>query len=503
MLRTLVRFSAIAAACASCATVSGMDQYVAIDSVPRGLELLDARDEKVVIGKTPLVLDQDRAASHEYVLRDGDMTTRTKVPCDFRFGESLAANLIPATPFLMFPPPVGPAAAGVVLIATNVTDLTTGSGWQCPEEVRLEPGKSALFGPRHPARTARIDAPVEKREPCARYAIAPPTHKDEAFSREIAARLQAKLAAADTCGSVVDPGQVARFMRRYNVSNDHPLDPFALSRSRLNELAHHFGVTHVVVTEVLEVNGGLKAQSATVDLFKRTMSEGPAVEIAPDDPALKPASWLTALGRGFVGGLPNLFVLQPSAKFFDWKARTGYTLTKTEFALPVVAVLVNFNLTQLDHPAAHDLWEIRPELATDLVFQWNGQLITTADAAGNSTTRKLDVIEAILPIAPRLVAYTPLGQFAVWGGIGPGLTLTWGDGPLDPFGARTNAFIAAGARWSTFVTDALSIGVSITRAGSLDPHVQRAAFELSSFTSVNLDIGYFIPELKTGLRSML
>ena len=157
----------------------------------------------------------------------------------------------------------------------------------------------------------------------------------------------------------------------------------------------------------------------------------------------------------------------------------------------------------MDHPAAHDQWEIRPDLSTDLIFQWNGQLITTRDPNGVESTRKLDVIEAIVPIAPRVVLYSPLGQFTVFGGIGPGLTLTWGDKPDAPFGARTNAFVAAGVRWSTFITDALSMGVSITRAGSLDPHVQRTAFELSSFTAVTLDIGYFIPELKTGLRNML
>ena len=115
----------------SCASMSGKNQNIMVDSSPRGQEFkTKSLANTYTIGRTPITLKVSRDSHVRFELPGNRTQT---VDCKFRVDSFLIGNLIP-----------GLVGAWPISLLGYAIDFFSGSAYQCPESIKLVKNPSKL-----------------------------------------------------------------------------------------------------------------------------------------------------------------------------------------------------------------------------------------------------------------------------------------------------------------------------------------------------------------------
>ncbi|HEY1101300.1 MAG TPA: hypothetical protein VGF99_20345, partial [Myxococcota bacterium] len=206
-----------------CATAASREQLVSIDSSPRGAHVVD--DDGAVLGTTPVLLQQPRAAWQHYTVQFGDDDTQpVRLTCEARTG-FLVADAIPALPLLVLPPPlnvVGYVAASATLAGIDSAD---GAIFECPSSLLVhhpDPAGHVATGATQIADVDVASLPDVAGEGCPRFVVVPPAATSEAESDAVVARVTPALLSTTSCATVVDAGEGAAAFGRKRIAWHRP-----------------------------------------------------------------------------------------------------------------------------------------------------------------------------------------------------------------------------------------------------------------------------------------
>lgn len=478
-----------------CATVASREQIVSIDSAPRGAEIV--ADDGTVVGTTPALLAQTRAASHDYTVRFVDGDTRFVSACVPRTA-FLVADALPALPLLVLPPPFN--AIGFVAVGTTLAaiDSTNEAIFHCPDAVLVPHHATAVVV----ATDHIIDNDIATLAPtmlagCPRFLVAPPAADSARASHATSAAAATALLELNTCATVVDTRAATAVFERHHVNWRQPLRAERFSRDQIHDVAFTTSATHLVQVERSDDG---PARLRVIDVHTLRTSPGPALtpptakRTAADDDTDGNDDLLRDAVRFGVGLIPDTFVWNAAAKFLPFQPTGNERVVEQVFTNPLLATAINFQLVHLDHPEHHAPWDWTLTVGPDLLALLNGSRLTLKNDDGSTRTLTLNVIQAVVPISPRLTLFTPAGVSAVWLGAGPALIVDW-DEPGYRVDWRVAAFAHAGVSHHVFLTRTIFVGVAASGNRSLQPHVLRDGVKLDWFLQTSINLGISFPNL--------
>ncbi len=481
-----------------CATAASHEQIVSLDSAPRGAVVTRTVDGAVV-GTTPLLLTQPRAATQDYSVAFADGgAAHVVTACEARTA-FLIADAIPGLPLLVLPPPlnvVGFIAMGATLSAVDTDD---GAVFDCPAALLVQkPGMTSDVV------AADVLADVEFAalpglvvDGCPRYLVVPPVADSEAASRQLTRAVSDALAKVNECATVVDATDAASAFSRKNVSWQRPLLRDRFVRAHVHDVAFTTRASHLVQLEVVDGAARLRV----TDVHTLQAAAGPALTL-PTTRATAERDLFHELLLWGVGLIPDTFVWNAAAKAFPFQPTTGEAIVKQEFTNPFLASAINFQLYHLDHPENHAPWDFTLTVGPDMLVLLNGTRMILENDDGQRRTLTLTVIQAVLPISPRVTFFTPAGVTAVWAGVGPGLVIDW-DEPAYDFSARLTAFAHGGISHNVFLTRTIFVGVAAHGNRSFWPHVQRDGVKLDWFFQAQANLGISFPDFTDDIADWL
>lgn len=478
MLRAMQWLNLIACAvfATGCATLGGTRQYVSIDSEPRGLKL-EHVDDGVELGQTPVFLHLKRRHDHVLSVRVADESPRqARLQCDYRWQGSGLGNLVLAA--------AGVTPPGALLLwGTAVgVDLATGAAWACPDTL-----------------TIHTDKPAPELETCAVYAVASPKHDDVSAAELVVKRWTSRLVRSKTCARVAPQQEVNELLSRFGFDHHTGVDVASVPRHRLNELGFRTKATHLVTFSVPGDGQAFEVTPTLHDLHSlESETDTPlAVDtfgVVSSNPVLR---WL---GR-HVSLLPNAVAFAPSFKSFDFVPRGETTGTigveATGSGLP--SVLVNWTVGWLEHPDRYGEWAANLGFGPGAYLGYNARTLTLP-TAGEALTTDVSALHLIALYNGSLVFHTPAGALSATIGLGLGGAFHWEADAYQGAGLRGYAMVEAA--WTGFVTERVFVKLAIVAYAPTSPELEGAGYALNGWSQTTLTVGWFMPGLRSQVRSL-
>ena len=487
-----------------CATVGGRAQTVSIDSQPRGAVV--TRDDGIQVGVTPTFIDQPRGSAQAYALRFPDgATAQVTNTCEARTG-FLVADSIPALPLLVLPPPLGALAFVGASSAFVGIDTANGSIFECSQSVRAQHPGSVTTEPLSDVIDDRAwdKLPAMPVEGCPRFLVAPPKAKTEEASTALALAATESLRSGSPCATVVDIARSKTAFDRHRVSFPEPRVRESFKRRDVYDVAVDTRATHLVLLELDDEEAPALARLRVVDVHSLKAAAGPSFPVTPLPAESAARGLFREVVRYLASWIPDTFIWNIAWKGFPFEAtHGGERIVTNELTAPLLATALNFQLTHLDHPVSHATWDYQLSLAPDLLIFLNGMRLVVANKAGKHRTLLLDIVQVVVPLAPKIAFFTPVGVTSLWAGAGPGAILDVNEADHWRVTARLSLFAHGGISHNVFLTRWLFVGVAAQINRSFWPHVERDGVRLDWIFQAQANLGFTFPDLTDEVRTGL
>jgi hypothetical protein len=460
----------------ACASVGGNHQVVPIDSKPRGLDVYIVGEAQPV-GSTPFFYNMQRVPHDTFMFRSAETGIERpfRLDCSFRWGTAFVGNSIMAL--------ANPAAA----VSGIAMDLTTGAAFDC--------SKGILAG-----------LQVSQPDPhwvsyCRRFVVLPPQHFDSRTSDSIAKLWQkANIENLHGCDQFVNPSNSRDLFNYLSIDHLDQRKAKAIGRSQLNLIGYRTSGTHLVQLDYEESNGSLSFTPKTYDIF--TLLPDKTTEFKPQKIPTPERLHFSSTEAFFFHSLA-LFPNSITYGTFGGGVAvhgTGANEVKATDANNIFRQYVDkISLTSTSHPLGFDDWDYEINTFPSLELNFDDYEIVTSE-----NTRKKLRFESITPLyGVRLAFFTLLGTISIDWSAGPVLLhQSYGDDQVEK--NQIGAVSQQQLTYTAFITENFFLQVG---AGNMRMHrrlISGNEFKYDDSTkSTVARVGYFVPWIKTDIRSLL
>lgn len=482
----------------SCATIGGTRQTIAFDSKPRGLKLAVNTNAASDDQATPYTDEIKRSDSLNLVYHSGDFVHTEKVRCDFRYGTTLLGNLGFALPLL-----ATPTGASLLYLTAVGTDFLSQNAFECPQLV-----KSELKLPEAIAN--------EVSETCAPVLILPPKNENDNLSLNYAliAEAQEFLKRFDKdCHSFVPSPEVVAALNRSSAVGLNLVDLFQEnSQRKLVQIIRDTRAIRGIDMKISSQKANfVEVEFVLRDLYSKQQIASFKKNFSRQKIDKLKSGWITqTLGKS-LRLVPNSFALLV--------ARPNLTLDTT---IPYTSEIITkqsliglLSVTSVQHPDQFNPWDAAFEFGPSLFFDSIHNRISFdrdtpegaafvnqyPDAAGSTDFSGYTIT---LPIDGVVSFHTPAGAFRIFLGYGPGAYQ-----PTSPDAQSKSVkflpLVHFGFDWLAYFSKNafFQLGLHGFGTGKDSPIESRKYLSFSGWASATFGVGYYFPNTKGYLESLL
>lgn len=482
LLISVLSLLALMSVVSACGTISGRDEFLSIDSVPRGIPTSAyVGSELEPLAVTPYFLRTRRAFSQTIVLTPPDRDPmEQRIRCSVRWVDSVLGNGLMYFPF-------GPFGA----IAGAGADLLTGAMFACESDITFIVEDMKEKAPRQ----------------CRRILVLPPNAEERYISDKIAHFwIRNQLPTLTECDRILPYKEMAAELERYNIDYEHAFEPKSLPRDRVNRVGFTSGATHFALIDTNKKGSEVTLGGRIVDAH--TLKETPAPPLqVPGNLGLLMAddkSWTEWLWDQ----MPNAIRYSPvySRDLDVSTKRASETEWQESYDRRLLPSYVStFDFTRVDHPYAHNIWDLSGHIYPSLGTMYFNQIYYLRDLeppAGQPVLTEYEVKSTALVAAIDFsgTVHVPIGAISGIVGVGGLFGVT-----SDNVGyseALAIPVLSWETRYTAFISDNVFFAFSVTMLGRLGGDGESADLfgtdrvSIKPVYTTSFGVGYYLPALK-------
>ena len=480
-----------------CATLGNSNQYVLVDSVPRGGVIGTPAEPGTVIGQTPFVMRMATESAVSLSVQSGDDISRTVTEnCPFAW-RSLFLGNIPVAAAL------GPALGGVYFGAAVATDILTDSAYSCPERMllRLRDSETAY---------AQQFGPPSRDKSCKTILAVPPYHVLRGVSdRTFAEWQRAVRPQLSSCDTVLPLSETRSVLAEADLTFDKPSVLRNIPRALVNRAAQKTGATHLADLDVIMGNDGAVIETTLHEILGEGRSRLKPIKVAELSGSIFYLPAASVLDRSFVF-LPNSLAMASLFAFpnFD-QSEASYRFYRNEQDRDFKSLLANWELAYVPRPGSYPIGSVRflssAALWSQLLQQrmnmyWRFSNVDPKDEL-YSFREQLNVWYLGATMENRI--YAMLGRYGA-PFLGGGIGYSYVSGQLK--GADTSGSFPFVAGYGGYLIETgrqAFLEVQGGYATTLTPHYETRFTSLTDFYFLRVKAGLYLSQWRDNVRSAL